>query len=116
MDIILNKIAIWRAYGSETINARPAPLGTRYREVDSPIYKNANKQMVRYAKDYSIGKIKYCLFLRTFCEDIEVVEKALDSVAAKLEKTYVLENTHNADLNNFVYTDFVFDEATKEVK
>lgn len=116
MDIILNKVAIWRARNNENFTKRPAPLGTRYREDSSPIYKNAEKPIIRYAKDYTIQKVKYSLFLRTFCEDEKAVEKALDAVAKKLDKTYVLESTYNADFSNFTYTDFIFDEATKEVK
>ncbi len=117
MDIILNKIAIWKAPGSEKLTKRVAPLGTRYLEPNSPIYRNANdKSIIRYAKDYQIGKITYSLFLRTFCADEKVVEKALDVVALKLEKAYVLEATHDAGFDSFTYTNFVFDETTGEVK
>lgn len=117
MDIILNKIAIWKAHGSKKLTKRVAPTGTQYLEPNSPIYRNANdKSIIRYAKDYKIGKINYSLFLRTFSEDQTTVEKALDAVAAKLEKAYVLEATHAAGFDNFVYTNFVFDEATGEVK
>lgn len=116
MDIILNKIAIWRPMGADGLTVRPAPLGTRYLEPNSPIYKNANNQLIRYAKDYKIQKIGFCLFIRTFCTDAKAVEKALDAVAKKLDKTYILEQTHNATLSDFTYTDFIFDENTKEVK
>lgn len=107
MDIILNQVAIWLPTGAKGINVRKSPLGTRYREYDGVVYKSADKSMVRYAKDYVVSKVKFSLFVRTFCEDIKQVEAALDAFAQKITKEYVLQATANSTIDQFQYTPFL---------
>ncbi len=116
MYIVLDKIAIWRPLGFDKLMTRPSPLGEKYQTVDSPVFKLATKPLIRYAKDYKIGKIEYSLFVRTFCEDEKAVEKALDAAAKKLDKAYVLEAVYGATMTEFKYTDFIFDEDRKDLK
>lgn len=105
MDIILNKIAIWRPCNSNKLNKRLSPAGTRYREDGNPVYKTSNEPLVRYCKDYAIGKIKFSLFVRTDKENDKKVEKILDTYAKELSKEEVLEYLTESRDMNFVYAD-----------
>lgn len=108
MDIILNQIAIWKPCGAKKLNSRKSPVGQQYREKDSPVYKMATKPLIRYAKDYKIGKVEFSLFLRTDCENSAQVEFTLDYVAKQLTKDYVLRATANASASVFEYTPYTF--------
>lgn len=113
MDIILNQVAIWRPCGAKRLSMRPSPIGTQYRNPDGVVYKQSTKPLLRYAKDYTVKKVKFSLFLRTFCEDASVVEAALDVFAKEISKEYALKATANADFASFEYTPFTFN--TKEI-
>lgn len=105
MDIILNKIAIWRPCGSNKLNKRLSPAGTRYLKDGDPVYKTSSAPLVRYCKDFAIGKIKFCLFLRTDEEDDKKAEAALDACAKGITKEKVLEYLSESIGMNFVYLD-----------
>lgn len=109
MDIILNQIAIWKPCGAKKLNVRKSPVGQQYREKDAVVYKKATKPLIRYAKDYTIGKVGFSLFLRTDCEDAGKVEAALDKFAKQITKEYALQSTANATASVFEYTPYVFD-------
>lgn len=111
MDIILNQIAIWTPCGAKTLSVRKSPVGEKYREGNGVVYKHAVKPLIRYAKDYKIKKLEFCLFLRTFCEDEEKVEAALDNYAAQITKEYALQATANASAGVFEYTPYIFDDT-----
>lgn len=105
MDIILNQIAIWRPFGSEKILKREAPLGQSFKIAGNPVIQSSQKPLFRYAKDFSRFGVKFCLFVRTFEEDITAVEKALDDAAKSLKKAEILNGTSEAGNNSFVYLD-----------
>lgn len=107
MDIILNKIAVWRDCGSDKLHKRLSPVGTRYREDANPVYKLSNQPLVRYCKNYNIGKIKFCLFVRTDKENDAKVEATLDAYAKELTKQQVLEYLSASQGMDFVYTDMM---------
>ncbi len=107
MDIILNKIAIWRALGINGISILPSPKGQRYLENGSPVYLTAENGLKRYAKDYNMGEVKFSLFVRTLPElESDFVETQLDAVAKKITEEYALKATVSADVLNFEYTPF----------
>lgn len=116
MDIILNQIAIWKKSGAKKLNIRKSPTGQQYREKDSVVYKIATTPLIRYMKDYKIGKVEYSLFLRTDCEDVNKVELALDSFAKQITKEYALQATANATASIFEYTPYVFDPSQLIIK
>lgn len=109
MNIILDKIAIWKPFGSTTMLKREAPLGISYRKPDSAVYEKATKPIIRYAKDYQDGKTKFCLFVRTFSTDEKAVEKRLDEVAKKLDKRDILEAIVSSSASDFTYSDYNLD-------
>ena len=116
MDIILNQIAIWQPCGSQALNVRPAQSGLTYRTPDSPVYQKATSKIIRYAKDYEINNVKFCLFLRTDCDNAKLIERSLDKYAKKLDKDYILQSTAKADTWHFEYTPYIFNaqEAIEE--
>lgn len=111
MDIILNQIAIWKPGNFKKLSIRKSPSGQQYRDPNGVIYKNSIKPLVRYAKDYSIAKVKFSLFLRTDCEDAKKVEAALDYYAKQVTKEYALQATSDADFAHFEYTPYIFNET-----
>ncbi len=108
MDIILNQVAIWQPCGSKTLNARPVQSGLAYRTSDSPVYQKTAGNLIRYAKDYAVDDVKFCLFLRTDCANSKLVERALDSYAQKLSKDYILDSISKSDTWHFEYTPYLF--------
>lgn len=108
MDIILNQIAIWQPCGSKKLNVRKSPSGQQYREPNGVVYKNSVKPLIRYAKDYTVKKVDFSLFLRTDCEDVKKVEQTLDYYAKQITKEYALEATKTADMAHFEYTPYIF--------
>ena len=111
MDIVLNQIAIWQPCGAKTLSARKSPNGEKYREPNGVVYKIANKPLYRYAKDYVVKKVGFSLFLRTDCDNAELVENALDTYAKKITKEYALNATANAYIDNFEYTPYIFSDT-----
>lgn len=117
MDILINKIAIWRAAGAKKINVRQNPLGTQYRENDGVVYRKAEQPMYRYVKDYVVEDVKYSLILATFTDNQDLVEFCLDQTSSKISKEYALRATSSALCGMFEYTPFTFDPvATISVK
>lgn len=119
MDIILNQIAIWKPGNFKELSIRKSPSGQQYREPNGVVYKNSVKPLIRYAKDYTVKKVNFSLFLRTECEDATKVETALDAFAKEITKEYALQATAGADLGHFEYTPYIFDEKriiTKEIR
>lgn len=110
MDIILNQIAIWQPCGAKKLNVRKAPIGQKYREPNGVVYKIANKPIYRYAKDYTVKKVEFSLFLRTECEDATKVEAVMDAYAKHITKEYALNATSSASIDNFEYTPYIFDQ------
>lgn len=105
MDIVIDKIAIWTANFQNGLTVRKNPAGLRYKTEDG-VYAIADKPIYRFAKDYKVGKTRYTLFVRTFDDNVGVVEKALDKVAKGLKEDFVKEKIANADVYNFEYLDF----------
>lgn len=111
MDIILNRVAIWRACGATKLNKRLTPRGTRFLKNSDPVYKTSDTPLIRYCKDYSIGKLKFSLFVRTDNEDGEKIEAALDACAKGITKEQALGYISNCVDMNFVYLDFYVEEG-----
>lgn len=109
MDIILNQIAIWKPCGAKTLSIRKSPTGQKYREPNGVVYKIANKPLFRYAKDYTVKKVAFSLFLRTECDNEKLVENALDTYAKQITKEYALNATATATIDSFEYTPYIFD-------
>lgn len=110
MDIIINQVAIWKACGAKKINARKAPIGQKYREPSGVIYKIANSPLIRYAKDYTVKKVKFALFIRTNCENEKLVENYLDYCSKQLTQEYIQNAISGSSIDKFEYTPYIFDE------
>lgn len=102
MEIIINKIAIWKANFHKGYTVRKMPIGTRYQN-ESGIYCVADKPMYRYAKNYKVKKTEFVLFARSFREDKNGVETELDKVAKTITEEYA-KKAILASAENFEYT------------
>lgn len=110
MDIILNQIAIWKPCLVKELDIRKSPKGESYREPDGTVYKQSTEPLLRYSKCYAVDEVEFSLFLRTFCDDSNRVEAALDYYATKITKEYCLNAIAKADLQSFEYTPFIFNQ------
>lgn len=105
MEIIIDKIAIWQPNLHDGFTVRTVPIGTRYLDPKTHIYLISDKIMYRYAKNYKVGKTRFCLFARTFRDDDKGVEKELNEVAKTITEEYAKSVIAKATFSNFEYTD-----------
>lgn len=101
MEIILDRIAIWRADFHKGYTVRTIPTNTRYQ--DKGIYLKSEKIMYRYAKNYKVGKTEFCLFVRTYRDDKKGVEAELDKVAKTVTEDYAKKIAVLSTIENFEY-------------
>lgn len=106
MDIELDRIAIWNKTGADGLACAKVVTGTSYMEPSNPVRKltEPSKPMMRYAKDYSVQKVGFCLFVRTFETDEKKIEKQLDAIAKIIKKEQALEVAYRSG-NEFAYLD-----------
>lgn len=102
MEIIIDKIGIWKADYHKGYTVRVMPAGIRYFD-KSGICKLANDKINRYAKNYKKGKTEFVLFVRTFSSDKDAIEKQLDKVAKTITEAYAKEICMKATFDEFEY-------------
>ena len=114
MDIIIDKIALWRGKINDAFTVRTSAIGTRYTDKNGA-NQVAVKPIYRYAKSYTVkdgdSELKVSLFVRTFDTDAKKVEKKLDSVAKKITPAQARKV-----ITNPVYTAFEYLNITLEDK
>ena len=101
MEIILDRIAIWKADFHKGYTVRTIPTHTRYQE--NGVFSYSDKLMYRYAKNYKVGKTEFCLFVRTFRDDKNGVETELDKVAKTIKEDYAKKIAMLSTVENFEY-------------
>lgn len=111
MDVVINQVAIWQPCGAKKLHARKMPVGIKYREPNGVIYKIANKVLTRYAKDYTIGKTKFSLFIRTDSDNDKAVESFMDACAKNVTGEYVKSSIAGASIEKFEYTPYIFGQT-----
>ena len=92
-QLILNKIAIWRAKLFDELTVRETAPG-RLAVEDGKVIRTI-KKTYRYAKNYRFGDTVYCLFFITYDDNKDRAEKFLDSVRVSEQDLQ--------DLNSFKY-------------
>lgn len=102
MEIIIDKIGIWKADFHKGYTVRVVPSGIRYSD-KTGIIKMSNNKIFRYAKNYKVGKTEFVLFVRTFLDNKAEVESQLDAVAKKITEKYAREVCARATVNEFDY-------------
>ena len=102
MEIIIDKIGIWKADFHKGYTTRIVPSGVRYSD-KTGIVKMSNEKMYRYAKNYKINRTEFVLFVRTFNDNKNEVETQLDSVAKKVTEQYAREICARATVEEFDY-------------
>lgn len=106
MDIIINRIALWRAKINDDFTTRTSAIGTPYKKkeggsavADKPIYRYAKTYVVKDGK----AELKFSLFVRTFSTDAAKAEKRLDEVAKKITPEQAREVITNPTYSAFIY-------------
>ena len=108
----INRVAIWRATLAEEINVKISPPGRHY--LENNVEKISDQEMYRYVKNYKVGKgesaIDFCLFIITFSDSINHVEKFLDEVAKTIKPEYAKKVVDESNMTNFAYLDEFYKE------
>jgi len=102
-DLILNQVAIWRGCGAKKLNIKKVAPGRRYRNPGSPVFATTDKVGYRYAKDYSVDKVIFCLMVFTTIDSKNSIEKQLDQAAKSVTKEQALKISAGATPTNFEY-------------
>lgn len=82
----LNRVAVWVPMKREELDVKTYES---YQFMHKGIIQSANslKPVVRYAKNYTKGKLKFSLCLISLERDTKKIEKFLDATAKKLKIT-----------------------------
>lgn len=102
MEIIIDKIAIWRGGTISGTQTRTAPAGIRVAE-KSGILMVASKPVLRVAKNYKKGKTEFVLFVRTYRTDTDAIVKELDKVAKTITEKEAKDANEMVSYNDFRY-------------
>lgn len=98
----LNDIAIWKPKLKDEFRAKKSPAGRIYFE--NNIARKADQPIFSYAKNYTIGDTKFCLFVMLFESNEKVVEQGLDVFAKTLKESEVKKIVSLVGENDFEYT------------
>lgn len=106
MDIIIDRIALWRAKINDNFTVRTSAIGTPYKKKDGSA-AIADKPIYRYAKTYSVkdgkSELKFSLFVRSFSTNAEKAEKTLDVIAKSITPEQAREVITNPTYAAFIY-------------
>lgn len=102
MEIVIDKIALWTADFQDGYSVRKMPVGVRYKASSGEMVLS-DKPIFRYAKTYERDGVKFLLFVRTFRDNMAVIEKELDEVAESLETNFIREALSRCTMYNFEY-------------
>ena len=106
MEIIIDKIALWRPKINDAFTVRTSAIGTPYLDKNG-MRTSALKPIYRYAKTYSLmdgdEELKFSLFVRSFSTDAKKAEEKLDTVAEKITGEQVREVILNPVFSAFEY-------------
>lgn len=73
----------------------------------SGVYQRSSNPIIRYCKDYEVGKgknkVSFCLFVRTDFDNDVLVEEQLDAIAKEITVEQALKVTANATVEAFEY-------------
>lgn len=113
MEIIIDRIALWRSKTNDGFTVRTSSVGTPYKR-KSGTSGIATKPIYRYAKTYAVkdgdSELKISLFVRTFSTDAEKVEARLDAVAETITPAQAREVITNPVWSAFTYLNEYLEE------
>ena len=99
-NLRLDEVALWRAKLTDEMTVRENPIGRPYE--DNNIIKKITSVAYRYAKNYTVDKEKFCLFIFTYDKNKKDVEKFLNKVA----KSITVEKAKKANENAAMFSNF----------
>lgn len=106
--LALNQIALWKPKLFDQLTIREAGAGRPY--IENKIIKKTTDKTYRYAKNYEKGKHKFCLFVITYANNADVVERQLDDVAKKLKASEIAKAVEDSTDATFTYTKYSLEE------
>lgn len=104
----INRIAIWKPAANlkdGEINVSLQPAGLKYLPENSNVYQTATQPIYRYVKNYSVKKVKFSLFVRTFSDSKAAIEAELDKTAKEISEEFARRVVSDPDYLNFEYLD-----------
>lgn len=85
----LNQLALWLPMNKDELDVKTFGTGYPY-EIRGGIFRATKEQpVVRYAKNYEVGKTKFSLCLISLEQDVTEMEKWLDAEALKIKEKQV---------------------------
>lgn len=110
--VFLDRVAIWRPKNNDSLSVRYDKPGRAY--FKNNVRHLSDKPIIRYAKNYSIGKgknaTKFCLFIMSFEESRKLIESYLDGVAKDIDKSFVQKILMSDDKMDFEWLDEYYKE------
>lgn len=104
----LNRIALWKPKLFDELTVREAGAGRPYK--DGEAVKRTIGKTYRYAKNYTRGERKFCLFAITYANNATVIERALDKYAKKLKVAEIDDVLKSSTDFSFVYTNYYLED------
>lgn len=102
MEIIIDKIALWRGGTLTGTQTKEAPIGVRIAGKDG-VLRITDKPLLRVAKSYKKGNTEFVLFVRTYRTDVDAIVKELDKVAKTITVKEAQDINNTASYNDFRY-------------
>lgn len=108
-NLRLDEVALWRAKLTDEMTVRENPIGRPYE--DNNIIKKTTSVAYRYAKNYTVDKEKFCLFIFTYDKNKKEVEKFLNKVAKTITVDMVKKAKEEATMfSNFEWLNIKYKE------
>lgn len=104
----LNRIALWKPKLFDELTVRECGAGRPY--VEDNIIKKTIAKTYRYAKNYKRGNHTYCLFVITYANNTDIVERQLDNVSKKIKVADIESALEISTDSSFNYTNYYLEE------
>lgn len=108
-ELQLNRIAIWSPKSLDEFSVRESPAG-RPTSLNGLITLTTAKTY-RYAKNYTKGNLRYCLFFVTYDNAPKDAEEFLDATAKKVTKEQIQKALTIATTGDFDYLNIIYKET-----
>lgn len=104
----LNRIALWTPKLFDELTVRSSGAGRVY--IENGTIKKTIDKTYRYAKNFEKGKHRFCLFVITYANNTDVIERQLEKVAKKLKVADIESALETSTNSSFVYTNYYLEE------
>lgn len=104
----LNRIALWTPKLFDELTVRSSGAGRVY--IENNTIKKTIDKTYRYAKNFEKGKHRFCLFVVSYANNTDIVERRLDKIAKQIKVADVEKALETSTNSSFVYTNYYLEE------